>query len=395
MCTYLKNMEGYKLKDLKLKEFDSIQEMFDRAFKRARDKVKGIMVEPEVPLKMKDQVALDEEMARNMEAQLQAKLIEEERIASQKEEEANIALLESWDNIQAMMEGDFKLAQRLQAEEQQKGDDDQEEAEMKRHIEIVKDDEVANDAIPLATKPLVIVDYKIDKDGKTLWKLVKAKYENTRPKDDYERVLWGGLKVMFEHDIKSDVWRNLQGYKVIVWKLFDNCGVHFVPSALCFATEGLCFALGTKIELPPWLPFHFLLVLVFSNTLFSCCSTQFIESRAMRSLADPQVSTLSRQISTSYFKALTLVTKISRSTLSYLISGITLLVPLSIDTIFSKSLTGAAMTEVSGMTTSGDGGSTVGGGNGSGDSRISDVVRKRYESVTPEKFHSGKITGVV
>ncbi|GJW00800.1 hypothetical protein Tco_1556051 [Tanacetum coccineum] len=34
MCTYLKNMEGYKLKDLKFKEFDYIQEMFDREFKR-------------------------------------------------------------------------------------------------------------------------------------------------------------------------------------------------------------------------------------------------------------------------------------------------------------------------------------------------------------------------
>ncbi|GJY78251.1 retrovirus-related pol polyprotein from transposon TNT 1-94 [Tanacetum coccineum] len=34
MCTYLKNTEGYKLNDLKFKEFDSIQEMFDRAFKR-------------------------------------------------------------------------------------------------------------------------------------------------------------------------------------------------------------------------------------------------------------------------------------------------------------------------------------------------------------------------
>ncbi|GKB73251.1 putative ribonuclease H-like domain-containing protein, partial [Tanacetum coccineum] len=34
MCTYLKNMEGYKLKDLKYKEFDSIQKMFDRAFQR-------------------------------------------------------------------------------------------------------------------------------------------------------------------------------------------------------------------------------------------------------------------------------------------------------------------------------------------------------------------------
>ncbi|GJV80643.1 hypothetical protein Tco_1516513 [Tanacetum coccineum] len=36
MCTYLKNMDGYKLKDLKLKEFDSFEEMFDRAFKRQK-----------------------------------------------------------------------------------------------------------------------------------------------------------------------------------------------------------------------------------------------------------------------------------------------------------------------------------------------------------------------
>ncbi|GJT79035.1 hypothetical protein Tco_1045760, partial [Tanacetum coccineum] len=36
MCTYIKNMEGYKVNDLKLKEFDSIQEMFDKAFKRQK-----------------------------------------------------------------------------------------------------------------------------------------------------------------------------------------------------------------------------------------------------------------------------------------------------------------------------------------------------------------------
>ncbi|GJW33472.1 hypothetical protein Tco_0053504 [Tanacetum coccineum] len=40
MCNYLKNMEGYKLKDLKFKEFDSIQEMFDRAFKKITKKQK-------------------------------------------------------------------------------------------------------------------------------------------------------------------------------------------------------------------------------------------------------------------------------------------------------------------------------------------------------------------
>nr|GEU50200.1 hypothetical protein [Tanacetum cinerariifolium] len=34
MCTYLKNIEGYKLNNLKLKEFDSIKETFGKAFRR-------------------------------------------------------------------------------------------------------------------------------------------------------------------------------------------------------------------------------------------------------------------------------------------------------------------------------------------------------------------------
>ncbi|GJW69111.1 hypothetical protein Tco_0123535 [Tanacetum coccineum] len=315
------------------------------------------MIEPEVPLKRKDQVALNEDLARNLQAQLEAELIEEERLARKKEEEANIALIESWDNTQAMMEADFELAQRLQTEEQgeitieersrlfvelmnkrkkhfamlraeekrrkpptkaqkrnlmstylknmvkskketeesskgtedelesdkskkaesseekakgsrkkilgkkragkeqqqesskrQRMEDDKEtdeheevevddEAELKKHLVIVKDDDIAIDAIPLATKPPVIVEYKIIKEGiighyqliranesskrysfmirilqdikredlETLWKLVKIKHGDTRPEDEHERVLWGDLKVMFEPDIKSDI----------------------------------------------------------------------------------------------------------------------------------------------------------------------------------------------
>nr|GFB47610.1 hypothetical protein [Tanacetum cinerariifolium] len=34
MCTYIKNIGGKKLTDLKNKSFDSIQKMFDRAYKR-------------------------------------------------------------------------------------------------------------------------------------------------------------------------------------------------------------------------------------------------------------------------------------------------------------------------------------------------------------------------
>ncbi|GJX48280.1 hypothetical protein Tco_0273470 [Tanacetum coccineum] len=82
-----------------------------------KDKGKGIMQEPEklVKLKGKDQIAFDEEVARRLEAQMQAELEEKERVARQREEEANLI---SWDNTQAMMDADYELDQRLQAEEQ-------------------------------------------------------------------------------------------------------------------------------------------------------------------------------------------------------------------------------------------------------------------------------------
>ncbi|GJW86147.1 hypothetical protein Tco_0161487 [Tanacetum coccineum] len=62
--------------------------------------------------------SVEDNLARNLQAQLEAELIEEERLTRKQEEEANIALIESWDNTQAMMEADFELAQRLQIEEQ-------------------------------------------------------------------------------------------------------------------------------------------------------------------------------------------------------------------------------------------------------------------------------------
>nr|GEV56484.1 putative ribonuclease H-like domain-containing protein [Tanacetum cinerariifolium] len=70
---------------------------------KAKDKGKAKMIKPEKPLKRKDQIMIDEEVVKNLEAQLQAKLEEEERIARQKEEEANIALIAEWDNTQAWM----------------------------------------------------------------------------------------------------------------------------------------------------------------------------------------------------------------------------------------------------------------------------------------------------
>nr|GFB02064.1 hypothetical protein [Tanacetum cinerariifolium] len=61
----------------------------------AKDKGKAKMIEPEKPLKGKHQIMIDEKVDRNLESQMQAELEEEERLASQKEEEYNIALIES------------------------------------------------------------------------------------------------------------------------------------------------------------------------------------------------------------------------------------------------------------------------------------------------------------
>ncbi|GJS72896.1 hypothetical protein Tco_0705737 [Tanacetum coccineum] len=47
---------------------------------------------------------------------------EEERLArkkAKKEEEANIALIETWDDIQAKIDVDHQLAERMQAQEQE------------------------------------------------------------------------------------------------------------------------------------------------------------------------------------------------------------------------------------------------------------------------------------
>ncbi|GJR15741.1 putative ribonuclease H-like domain-containing protein [Tanacetum coccineum] len=139
--------------------------------KSARPKTKGIVMQepsestPTISLQLPSQ--FDEEEA----LRLQAKFDKEDRLAREKAQ-------------------------------QQKVDDDQEAAKMKELIKIVPNkEEVAVDVIPLATKPPSIMLGSFDeKDLETLWKFVKAKHceESTRKQE------------------------------VLVWKLFDSCGVHFV-----------------------------------------------------------------------------------------------------------------------------------------------------------------------
>ncbi|GKE18462.1 hypothetical protein Tco_1426039, partial [Tanacetum coccineum] len=171
MCTYLKNMEGYKLKDLKLKEFDSIQEMFDIAFKRV-----------------------------NTFEDFRTELVEgkEKRVGTE-------------------------LIQEIT--KKQKVEDDKEITKLKQLMKIIpNEDEVVIDAIHLAVNQM-LKSFDME-DLEDLYKLEKAKYESTIVVEDLDLLLWGDLKTMFEPHVKDKLWRNQQEYKVLNWKLYDSYGVH-------------------------------------------------------------------------------------------------------------------------------------------------------------------------
>ncbi|GJY40473.1 hypothetical protein Tco_0427743 [Tanacetum coccineum] len=210
-------MGGYKHNQLKSKRYEEIQKLFDNEMRR--DELKSD--------KSKKAESSKEKAKGN-----RKKMLGKKRARKEQQQESS---------KKQRMKDDKETDEHEEVEEVDK-------AELKKHLVIVKDDDITIDSIQLATKPPVIVEYKLLRKGimahyqliradgsskryssmirmlqgidredlQTLWKLVKTKHGDTRPEDDYERVLWGDLKVMFEPNIKNDVWRNLQGYKVTV-----------------------------------------------------------------------------------------------------------------------------------------------------------------------------------
>ncbi|GKD24319.1 hypothetical protein Tco_1230533 [Tanacetum coccineum] len=135
----------------------------------SQDKGKGILVEPEKPLKKKDQLKLYEEIA----LKLQAEIDEEERIARAKEKKidgANIA----WDDIQAKVDADYQLAERLQVEEQdqftikQKATLFKELLEQRRkHFASKRVEEKRNNPLTKTQQKKIMITYLMNMEG---WK---------------------------------------------------------------------------------------------------------------------------------------------------------------------------------------------------------------------------------
>ncbi|GJV70206.1 putative reverse transcriptase domain-containing protein [Tanacetum coccineum] len=233
MSTYLKHMGGYTYKQLKRKSFNEIQKLFDKEIKRINT---FVAMGSEVQESKEKKEEGREETTKGS----RKKMLGRKKAGKEQQQESS-------------------KKQKVEKEKESDKVDEYDEAELKKLLVIKKDEDVAIDAIPLATKLPVIIDYKLHKEGmmvhyqliradrsskryssmirmlqgidredlEALWRIVKAKCGDTRPNNEFERVLWGDLKVMFEPDKRSDVWRILQGYRVTIWKLIDSSGVHF------------------------------------------------------------------------------------------------------------------------------------------------------------------------
>nr|GEV31980.1 hypothetical protein [Tanacetum cinerariifolium] len=151
---------------------------------KPKDKGKEKMIEPEKPLKKKDQIALDEEVARKLEAKMKAEMEEKERIAREKDE-ANRAMIEEWDDVYATIDVDRE--EELLQDHQSKW-------------KLTKLSNFWNNIQELQQSRL-----------RSLKSIVNERFKKTKPVDDMKNILFQTLKTMFEPHVEDIIWKYQQG----------------------------------------------------------------------------------------------------------------------------------------------------------------------------------------
>ncbi|GKC01151.1 hypothetical protein Tco_0987287 [Tanacetum coccineum] len=62
-------------------------------------------------------------------------------------------------------------------------------------------------------------------DMDDLYRLVQERFQTTTL-EGHDLLLWGDLKMIFDPNEGDEVWRNQQDWKLLKWKLHENCGVY-------------------------------------------------------------------------------------------------------------------------------------------------------------------------
>ncbi|GKD86920.1 hypothetical protein Tco_1358074, partial [Tanacetum coccineum] len=141
-------------------------------------------------------------------------------------EEASSFNIKEWEDIQATIEVDEELAQKIQVK-YPIIDGEVYSKDTRRYWKFIR---VGNHTEVYHTFDDMLKRFDRD-DLDKLWSLVKERFSSTYPTYDKERTLWVELKRLFEPDTDDILWK-LQRYMhdPLTWRLYDTCGVHHVST---------------------------------------------------------------------------------------------------------------------------------------------------------------------
>ncbi|GKB96018.1 hypothetical protein Tco_0982155, partial [Tanacetum coccineum] len=191
--------------------------------KQSQDKDKGIMVEPERPLKKKYQISFDDEVALNYKLNLMRKKDLQERDASRgarKLSDTEKATL----FVELLEKRRKHFAAKKAKEKRNKPPTQAQQRKIMctylKDMEGKKLKDLKNKSFDSIQKMFdgafkrvnTFVDFRIEEDLVELYKLVKAKYRSTRPVEDMYLLLWGDLKTMFEPHVEDEIWKLQQSF---------------------------------------------------------------------------------------------------------------------------------------------------------------------------------------
>ncbi|GKA60431.1 hypothetical protein Tco_0759838 [Tanacetum coccineum] len=252
MSTFIKNQSSWKLSQLKKLSFEELKTEFEKLMKSIES---FVPMETEARVK-RHGLQLEQETSKKQKIDIEDASITKGKDEVVKEEEAEVPVKKTGKRRKQKARKGINIAKTAQDEF-----NNEREAFVKDKVkDASSESEIGVDAIPTATKPPTIVNWKIisqssqkaayqiiRRDGSDkiymsfgailkdfsrddlieLYRLVIKKYGANRPEEMYDRVLWGDLKTMFDPPLSDDaIWSLPLQQKIINWRYYPTCAVH-------------------------------------------------------------------------------------------------------------------------------------------------------------------------
>ncbi|GJU59895.1 putative ribonuclease H-like domain-containing protein [Tanacetum coccineum] len=130
------------------------------------------------------------------------------------------------------------------------GTEEDVEAYMEERVDEPSSEEFPMSSIPQGPAPAKIVKWQIIKTGKrSAYQIIREDntdvYGNSKPEEEFERVLWGDLKTMFDPPSEEDaIWKLPHQQQILNWRYFHSCSVH------CLTLEAAHIYMLTEVKYP-------------------------------------------------------------------------------------------------------------------------------------------------